>query len=125
LWHELGFDRPAGSLPGRSGGAARRRPRRRDPPSRVVLALGKAYLAAGRGADALAQLRSLEAPPDLDPGTKAYLELLRAAAEALDGAQEAALARLDAVPALDPRMEHASRQLRRRIENARPPLIRF
>ena len=94
-------------------------------PFEVRFALGKAYLAAGRGGDALARLKDLEGAPDSDPGFAAYLELLLAAAEVLDGARDAALARLEAVPALDPRMEHAARQLRRRIENARPPVIRF
>ena len=94
-------------------------------PFEIRLALGKAYLAAGRGADALVRLQDLCGAPDADPGLAAYLELLLAAAEGLDGARDAAIARLEAVPGLDSRMEHAARQLRRRIENARPPVIRF
>ena len=94
-------------------------------PFEVQLALGKAYLAAGRGTDARGRLQALAGAPDAEQGLAAYLELLLAAAEVLDGAPDAALARLEAVPGLDPRMEHAARQLRRRIENARPPVIRF
>jgi len=94
-------------------------------PFEVHLALGKAYLAAGRGAEAVARLRDVRAASADDPGLSSYLQLLVAAAEALDGSRDAALTRLEAIPGLDPRMEHAARQLRRRIENSRPPVIRF
>ena len=94
-------------------------------PFEVHLALGKAYLAAGRGAEAVARLRDVRTASADDPALSSYLELLLAAAEVLDGSRDAALARLEAVAGLDPRMEHAARQLRRRIENSRPPVIRF
>ena len=94
-------------------------------PFELRLALAKGYLASGRPAEARTALDALTEPPPEDTALAAYLALLSAAAEALGDSREAALARLAEVSRLDPRMEHAARELRRRIENSRPPLIRF
>ncbi|MCA9737680.1 MAG: hypothetical protein KC645_08660 [Gemmatimonadetes bacterium] len=93
-----------------------------ETPQEVRLALGKAYLMAGQGAEAIQMLATCEPQ---GPTARAYVELLRAAAEAKAGRPDEAKARLEAIPGLEPRFEHAARQLQRRIENDRPPAIRF
>ncbi len=91
----------------------------------VCLCLGKAFLELRDGASAARLVgRLLQDPPE-DPGLLSYLHLLAASAYALQGDQDSANGHLDAALKADPRMEHAVRMLRRRVEKGRPPLIRF
>jgi predicted Zn-dependent protease len=98
-----------------------------DAPVEVRLALAKSRLGEGRGAEALPLLEGLLADETVveDPGFHAYLLLLAASADALDGRPEVALARAEAVAGVDPRMEHAARELKRRLQKGRPPAVRF
>ncbi|MFN8177132.1 MAG: tetratricopeptide repeat protein [bacterium] len=91
----------------------------------AVLALAKTHLQRGEGAQARGRIGTLLAEPPSDPGLHAYLLLLSASASALQGRTEEAMTALGDVARVDPRMEHAARSLRRRLEKARPPVIRF
>jgi hypothetical protein len=91
----------------------------------AVLALAKTHLQRGEGAAAQGRLGALLIEPPSDPGLHAYLLLLSASAAALEGRTEDAMNVLGDVSRIDPRMEHAARSLRRRLEKARPPVIRF
>jgi len=89
------------------------------------LALGKACLEQRDGQGAIGQFRVLLEDPPTDPGMLGYLHLLVASAEALLDREEAAESHLETARNVDPRMEHAARDLRRRLRKGRPPLIRF
>lgn len=91
----------------------------------VRLATAKACLEAGRGEDAERLLAVLAEETTLAPGLGAYLQLLRAVASALRSRPDEARSRLESVAGADPRMEYAAHQLRRRVDNDRPPAIRF
>jgi thioredoxin-like negative regulator of GroEL len=91
----------------------------------VRLATAKAYLEARRAEDAESLLAALAGETALAPGLGAYLELLRAVAAALGARPDEARSRLEKVTGTDPRMEYAAHQLRRRVDNDRPPAIRF
>jgi hypothetical protein len=91
----------------------------------AALAAAKAHLRRGQGSEARRRLGPLLDAPPSDPGHHAYLVLLLASAVALEGRAEDATGLLDEVPRLDPRMEHAARALRRRIEKGRPVDLRF
>lgn len=98
-----------------------------DPEQRpeARLALGKAYLELRDGAAAATHFRILLNEPPADPGMLGYLHLLAASANALSGEAAAAESHLDAAQRADPRMEHAVRDLRRRLAKDRTPIIHF
>ena len=85
------------------------------------LALAKAHLEAGQGAEAWDLLQALQRTGE----DGAYLDLLSASAAALDGRGADALALLEDIPSRDSRLEYACHQLRRRIEKDRPPSVRL
>lgn len=85
------------------------------------LALAKAHLEAGQGAEAWELLQALQRSAE----DGAYLDLLSASAAALDGRGAEALALLEEIPSRDSRLEYACHQLRRRIEKDRPPSVRL
>jgi hypothetical protein len=89
------------------------------------LALAKAHLGLDDGAEAYRWLGRLLATPPADRSLEAYLRLLGARALALQARPDEALRLLEAVPGLDPHMETAARELRRRLERGRPPNPRF
>lgn len=87
------------------------------------LALGKAYLEAGDPERARDCFEQILAGPQVSP--PAYVALLAAAASAAARDPARALHWLSRTAVHDPRFEHATRALKRRIEDGRPPLIRF
>jgi hypothetical protein len=87
------------------------------------LALAKAYLALSRPAEAAPLLEEAASDTATDPGTRAYLLLLQAAALAGTQRADEALARLDEVVVLDSRLERPARALGRRIRAGEPPVV--
>ncbi len=93
----------------------------------TLLALSKGYLALGRGGEASRWLSVLldRSASRSDAGLHAYLRLLAASAAALEANPGDAISHLNEVARIDPRMEHAAIDLRRRMEKGQPPAIRF
>ena len=91
----------------------------------AALALAKVHLRRAQGGAASRRLAPRLADPPAHEGLHAYLLLLMASASVLEKRADDALRLLDEVAKLDPRMEHATRALLRRIEKGRPPDIRF
>lgn len=94
-----------------------------DPNAR--LALGRAYLELGRGTEAAAQLDALLCASPESSGMRAYLHLLAASAAAFTGRVDDAERHLDLAQSGDARLEHAVRNLRRRLRKGSPPLVRL
>ena len=91
----------------------------------AALALAKVHLRRAQGREATRRLTPLLSEPRADVGLHAYLLMLLASASALEKRTDDALRLLDEAGKLDPRMEHAARALRRRIEKGREPDVRF
>ena len=92
----------------------------------VVLAIGKARLELHQGEEAAACFREVaKSSAGSSEAVRAYVQLLLAAATSLAGRREEAVQLLADVPRTDSRLEHAARALRERIEENRPPIIRF
>jgi Flp pilus assembly protein TadD len=92
----------------------------------LTLAIGKAHLELRNGREAERCFRELlRDDAEMEPSMRAYVQLLSAAAASLDGRGEDAFRLLEDVARIAPRMEHAARALRRRVEAGRPPVIRF
>lgn len=89
------------------------------------LALAKAWLELERGDDAARCLEPLLTNPPEDPGERALVGLLHAAALARAGRREEAREGLAAVTGVDRRLERAARALRKRIDQGAPPVVRL
>ena len=95
-----------------------------DSAPEVRLALAQAHLEAGSYPDALGWLEDPERLP-ADPRSRAYTDLLRAAALAGSGRPDDARELLDRVSGREPGLEGAARGLRRRIDAGEAPQVRF
>ncbi len=91
----------------------------------AALALAKAHLELGEGAEAYARLGPLLATPPNDPALHAYLQLLAAAALSAAGRPDEAIRLLDEAPGTDPRLEAIARDMRRRVERGRSVVLKF
>ena len=86
----------------------------------ITLVRGKAHLELDEWERALECLRPLLAHDSPDPGWRAYVRLLAAAAAAASGKRDEALEWLGEAVRADERFEQAARSLKRRIEDGRP-----
>jgi hypothetical protein len=91
----------------------------------AILALAKAHLELGEGAEAHARLGLLLATPPDDPGMHAYLQLLAAHALSAVGRPGEATRLLEEAARIDPRMEPVARDMRRRVERGRSVILKF